>query len=210
MNNYKKIKIDHFERAMYYDYFMSVGTTLDVTSKVDVTHALKKCKKEALSFYGYSIYCLTKVVNSIENMRYDLLDDELILWDKITPSFTSFNEQTKLFHALWIECEGDYLNFDKEFKALVEHYKNANHISPISNEPANLFNISTIPWLAFESISANNKFSPVTLHPMISTGKYQEIQGKISMPVNLKVHHATMDGYHIALFFEKLQNELNQ
>ena len=32
---------------------------------------------------------------------------------------------------------------------------------------------------------------------------------RIDMPVNITIAHAVADGYHIGLFFEYLQNEIN-
>lgn len=207
---YQEVDMDTFDRRMYYEYFMEVGTTLDVTTKIDVTTALTTCREKKLSFYGYTIYCLGEVVNKIENMRYDLVDGKLVLWDELVPSFTSFNDVTKRFHALWMKQEMNEKACDKEFKQLVARYKDSNHISPMRNVPRNLFNVSSVPWLPFDSMSANNRHSSTTLLPIITTGKYQAADNQVTMPVNVKCHHATMDGYHIALFFERLQIELNK
>lgn len=205
MTNYKRIEMESFERRMYYDYFMSEGTTLSMTVKINVTKALARCRQEGWRFYGFSIHCLTGVVNSIENMRYDLIDEELVLWESLTPGFTSFNQQSKHFHALWIDYQTNPQKFDLVFKQIVEQYQDSDHISPREHAPANLFNISAIPWVHFDSFVGHNQKSHKNLLPIVSLGKYQTQDEETWMPVNLKVHHATMDGYHLALFFEKLQ-----
>lgn len=194
MENYKTIDMDHFSRKMYFDFFMETETTLNFTVKLDVRNAVEKCRKEGLSFYGYTIFNMTKVVNSIENMRYDLMNNQLILWDKVMPSFTSFNKTENFFHALWTDVEADYWLFDKQFKRLVETYKDSKHISPIPDAPQNIFNISSIPWIHFESMTGHNNYSAKTFMPIISMGKYQEEDKKLLIPITIKVHHATMDG----------------
>lgn len=210
MEKYSIVNMIEFKRKMYFDFFVETETTLDFTVKLDVRRAVEKCQKEELSFYGYTIFNITKVVNSIENMRYDLLNEKLIVWDEIIPSFTSFNKRENLFHALWINMEDNYLFFDKEFKTLVDEHKNSNHISPIPNEPKNMFNISSIPWIHFDSMSGNNKYSGKTFMPTISMGKYHEENGRLLMPISIKVHHATMDGYHISKFYDELQKQLDK
>ncbi|WP_420911259.1 CatA-like O-acetyltransferase [Lysinibacillus fusiformis] len=46
---------------------------------------------------------------------------------------------------------------------------------------------------------------------MITSGKYEKVGSQLLMPVNIKVHHATVDGYHVSLFFfDKLQGEMNR
>ncbi|MDR2276377.1 MAG: hypothetical protein LBE23_00865 [Vagococcus sp.] len=210
MGKYRIVNMSNFKRKMYFDFFMETETTLDFTVKLDVRKAVEKCRKENLSFYGYTIFNITKVVNSIENMRYDLLNDELIVWDEVLPSFTSFNKSENLFHALWTNVEADYLIFDKKYKTLVEEYKDSKHISPIPNEPKNMFNISSIPWLHFDSMTGNNKYSGKTFMPIISIGKYQEEKGRLLMPISISVHHATMDGYHVSQFYDELQKKMDK
>jgi len=50
----------------------------------------------------------------------------------------------------------------------------------------------------------------VKSEPMITSGKYEKVGSQLLMPVNIKVHHATVDGYHVSLFFDKLQREMNR
>ena len=45
--------------------------------------------------------------------------------------------------------------------------------------------------------------------PIITMGKYEKNGDRIDMPVNITIAHAVADGYHIGLFFEYLQNEIN-
>lgn len=43
MKSCKIIDIKEFDRADYFRYFTSVGTTIEFTMKIDVTTAVKKC-----------------------------------------------------------------------------------------------------------------------------------------------------------------------
>jgi chloramphenicol O-acetyltransferase type A len=36
-------------------------------------------------------------------------------------------------------------------------------------------------------------------------GKWEEREGRLMMPVTLKLHHATGDGYHLSRFFLELE-----
>lgn len=44
---------------------------------------------------------------------------------------------------------------------------------------------------------------------MITLGKYAELNGKIFIPLTIQVSHAIVDGYHISLSYNKLQEKLN-
>ena len=45
--------------------------------------------------------------------------------------------------------------------------------------------------------------------PIVLMGKYQQHGKKILMPVNITIAHAVADGYHVGLFFQYLQEEIN-
>ena len=63
--------------------------------------------------------------------------------------------------------------------------------------------------LRFSSISHARSFSYPDSCPKIAFGKMEERDGRRSMPVSVHVHHALMDGFHLAQFFERLQEALN-
>lgn len=97
MKSYKIINMEEFDRADYFQYFTSVGNTIEFTIKIDVTNAVQKCKQESISFYAYTLFKIYKVMNSIQNFRYDILDGNVIEWEKIIPTFTSFNKKVNYF-----------------------------------------------------------------------------------------------------------------
>ncbi|MBC7912492.1 MAG: chloramphenicol acetyltransferase, partial [Pyrinomonadaceae bacterium] len=45
--------------------------------------------------------------------------------------------------------------------------------------------------------------------PKISFGMMTDEHGKLSMPVSIHVHHALMDGYHVAEFVNLFQELMN-
>ena len=71
-----------------------------------------------------------------------------------------------------------------------------------------MYFISTMPWLHYTSL-----IQPVSggdeSNPRITWGKYEvNHQGQMMMPVSILVHHALVDGIHIALFYENLKNRI--
>ncbi|MEH7350798.1 CatA-like O-acetyltransferase, partial [Gottfriedia acidiceleris] len=63
---------------------------------------------------------------------------------------------------------------------------------------------SAIPWVSFDNFSLNIANSSCYLKPIITIGKYSKQNGRLSIPISIKSHHATVDGFHVAKFFEKL------
>lgn len=209
MTDYRIIDLENFSRKDYYGYFMSVDTSFEMTVKIDVTQAVKKCKDESINFYAYTIFNLVQSANKIPNFRYGHLDGQLVEWQELVPTFTSFNQETTSFYSLWLEKLTDYQTVDREYKKLTKEYAHTTAIAPQESVPANVINISAIPWVHFDHFSSYSGAVKNDLTPMITIGKYERVGTQLLMPVNIKVHHATVDGYHVSLFFKALQEHMN-
>lgn len=103
----------------------------------------------------------------------------------------------------------DYRTFDACYKKTAKEYADSNTIVPQGELPANIFNVSCIPWMHFEHFSSNSKTMENNIVKMITLGKYEKINGRFVMPFTMQVSHAIVDGYHVSSFFERLQEELN-
>lgn len=68
--------------------------------------------------------------------------------------------------------------------------------------------VSCIPWFTFQGFSLHNHGIKDYYFPSFEADKFFETEGKTFMPLSVTVHHATTDGYHLKLFFETLQNSL--
>ena len=71
-----------------------------------------------------------------------------------------------------------------------------------------MYFISSLPWLHYTSL-----IQPVAggeeSNPRITWGKYERnVEGKYMMPVSILVHHALVDGVHIAAFYDSLNKLL--
>lgn len=208
MEKYELIDMQRFDRADYFHYFMSVGTTIEFTAKADVTKVIEKCKNDKLNFQAVMLYQLYKVVNTIENLKFDVLEDKLIKWDKIVPTFSSMNKNSKLFFTLYADMQENCVDYNEHYQKTAENFADSTTIVPQGNLPENVFHVSSIPWLHFEHFSSNSKTMENKVTKMITLGKYEQKDGCFVLPLTIQISHAIADGYHVALFFNKLQEEL--
>lgn len=209
MEKFKVVDINNFDRADYFRYFMSMGTTIELTTKIDVTDAVKNCKRDILHFQAYLLFKLYQTINTIDNFKYDMLDGKLIIWEKIVPTFSSFNPTSKLFFTLYADMKEDFSDFNIEYIKTVEKYKKTTTILPQGALPANVFHVSCLPWLHFDHFSSNSKVMVNQIVKMFTFGKYAKIDEKFMLPFTIQVSHAIVDGYHVSLLFETLQSELH-
>lgn len=208
MEKYEIIDIKKLDRADYFYYFMSVGTTIEFTVKMDVTKVIEKCHNEKLNFQAVMLHRIYRAINQVDNFKYDLLDGKLIKWDKIVPTFSSMNKDNKLFFTLYADMQENEIDFNEVYKDTVNKYATSTTIVPQGELPANVFNVSCIPWLHFEHFSSNSKSMENNIVKMITIGKYEQVNDRYVLPITLQVSHSVVDGYHASLFFEKLREEL--
>ena len=56
---------------------------MELYKKIDITKTLEKSREENTHLQSRLLFQLYKILNSIENFKYDILDGNLIIWEKI-------------------------------------------------------------------------------------------------------------------------------
>ena len=116
--NYTKIDMEAWDRRDLYRFYMNeLKITMNMTVKMDVTHALAFSRSRGLKFHSVMMWAVGHILNSRDEFRYSLdKDGELIKWDFISPSYTDFNPETEHFVKFVTEFSEDL----EEFCARVE------------------------------------------------------------------------------------------
>lgn len=136
-------------------------------------------------------------------------NDELIIWDKIHPSYTIFHNETETFSSLWSHYDGNIHHFQKTYSEDAARYGNNLAYWPKEESRENIFFVSSIPWASFTSFEMNIANMKNFFSPMFTFGKYYEQDGKIVLPLAILVHHSVCDGFHVARLVNELQELSN-
>lgn len=209
--NFKKIDIENWARKEHYRYYTEkLKIEVNMTAPIDVKNLFDFCYIHNYKFYPTVIYIVTKVLNKIENFKM-FRDNEgnLCVWDKINPNYTIFHQDDKTFSDCWSEYEEDFEKCFQNITTDMHTYKDKKGIKVKEQQPANFYCISCTPWTAFTGYGSRVANWEPAFFPIITMGKYEKNGNRIDMPVNITIAHAVADGYHIGLFFEYLQNEIN-
>ena len=206
--NFKKIDIENWVRKEHYRYYTEkLKIEVNMTAPIDVKNLLDFCYIHNYKFYPTVIYIVTKVLNKIENFKM-FRDNKgnLCVWDKINPNYTIFHQDDKTFSDCWSEYEEDFEKCFQNITTDMHTYKDKKGIKVKEQQPANFYCISCTPWTAFTGYGSRVANGEPAFSPIITMGKYEKNGNRIDMPVNITI---VADGYHIGLFFEYLQNEIN-
>ena len=163
---------------------------------MDVTILRNRLKEQGYRFFPAYLYLTTKAIGKQHELRMGMKDGVLGYWENLTPTYPQFHNDDKTASLLWTE-------YDDCFQTFYGHYLEDG--VPL----ANAYTISCIPWFTFNSFSLHNHGLKGYYVPSLEAGKFVESNGKILMPLSITVNHATTEGYHLKVFFEDLQNDMN-
>ena len=201
--NYKIIDVDNWERKeLFRLYTNELKIGINITVEMDVTNVVKFAKKGGYKFYPCMIWAVSKVVNAHDEYKYGKLGGKLVLWDSVSPSFTDFNSETKQFNKFTSEYSEDFKTFYETCQKDREKFKNESGF--VGNPPENVFDITCIPWVNYKAFTMHIETEP-RFFPVVSWGKFIEKDDRFTMPVTIDYNHAVGDGYNASMFFNYLQ-----
>jgi len=178
-----------------------------ITAEVDVTGLLQIHREAGVSFFLGSLYASMMAANSIENFRYRIREEKVIVHQKVYVGSTILQED-HTFAFCYFPYKDSLTEFCKSGSKALKRALLSCDFDARDPDDA-LIHHSVIPWLSFTQVKHPHKFKNIDSIPKIAFGKYFTKENRVVMPVSVEAHHGLMDGYHVAEYFRHLQNELD-
>lgn len=203
------IDLATWNRKEHFEFFSSFEEPFfGITTPIDMTIAYEKAKAMQIPFFVYYLHKTIAAVNQVENFRYRIEGKEVVLYDEIDASSTIMRED-KTFGFSFMKFHSDVQVFTKIVETEIERIQVTSGL--FTREfPENIIHFSAIPWINFTGLTHSRSFTLPDSCPKISWGKLIEENGKKIMSVAVTAHHGLVDGYHMGIFVEALQMELNK
>ena len=209
--NYKVVDKDtYYRRGVFRHFSEDCKCSVSMTARIDVTELVNHSRKTNTKFYLNFLYLLSKVMNSREDYRMGYLwqTDELICYDTVNPTQYVFHDDTETCTPVYTEYNENYAVFYTNAKDDLERAKKTREYGLDSVNHPNWFDASYISWLSYDSLNIELPDGYLFFAPIINWGKYREENGKLVMPVSVRLNHAIADGYLVANVFRLLQQEV--
>ena len=209
--NYRIIDRETYYRKGVYRHFTEdCKCSTSMTARIDVTELVKHSKATGTKFYINFLYLLTKVINTRDDYRMQYLwqTDELICYDVVNPIQYVFHEDTETCTPVYTTYYENYEEFYKNALSDVESAKNTREYLLDSANHPNWFDASYVSWLSYDSLNVELPDGYIYLLPIINWGKYREENGRLMMPLTVRLNHAVADGYLVANVFRLLEKEI--
>lgn len=206
--NHKVIaKLEDWGRKSQHEFFKEhfLFPHAGLTALMDVQNVVELCQKNKWGPFHVMGYLISKSINQVQEFRLRFLDDQVVEYEVVHPSFTVLNQQNN-----FVFCQVD---FSDDFKTYYEHSverisraKSQTQFESASDRAKNnLVYMSCLPLVHFTQVThpVHHDFNDVT--PRVVWGKYQQEKSELKMPLSVQAHHSFVDGYHASLVFEAFQ-----
>lgn len=201
----------YYRKGVYHHFTKDCKCSVSMTARVDVTDLRCYSKKTNTKFSINFLFLLCKVLNSREDYRMGYLwqTDTLICYDVIHPTQYVFHEDTETCTPVYSKYDADYQQFYRNAAIDVENAKQTRDYQQDAAHHPNWFDASYIPWVSYDAMNIELPDGYLFFAPIINWGKYREENGRLMMPVTVRMNHAVADGYLVANVFRLLQQEID-
>ena len=206
----KKVDLNHWPRNERYQFFKQLNhPRFSITAELDITSFYQYVKQESLSFYLSMIHLLMEEINKLEAIKYRIKGNEVYLFEILHPSFTDSIDNTddfKIVNAPFYSDMHQFIESAKQ-KSIKQGHTFVNHEDESRQD---FIYISTFPWASCTQITHAYHDANQDAVPRVTWSKYYQKNGSYMMPITIEVHHAFVDGRHVGMLLNHLQERMNQ
>ncbi|MCU7616598.1 chloramphenicol acetyltransferase [Chryseobacterium sp. PBS4-4] len=206
----KVIDIESWNRKEHFEFFSKMKSPyFGFTTEVECTKAYDDAKEKGISFFAYYLHKSMVAVNSVDELKLRMVDDQIILFDEVHGGST-IGRADGTFGFSFFHYSENFEIFNEGLQKEIQSVQNSTGLG-ISNDdlPINHIRHTTIPWNSFSALLHPTNFDPKECIPKITFGKFSIRDGKKLMPVSIEAHHGLADGLHLAKYVEEFQRQLS-
>jgi chloramphenicol O-acetyltransferase type A len=202
----RKLEMESWNRREHFDFFKDFEKPFfNVCVDVDVSLLVEQCRADRdLSFFAATLFLSLKAANEIESLRYRLRGNEVIVHELIHAGSTIMRED-QTFGFAYFEFTPDFSEFAERVRRVIAMVKQRPKALCRESEGDDMMYYSVLPWIALNSFSHARASLAGDSVPRIVFGKYRRVGETTQMPLSVEVHHALMDGIHVADFVDRFQ-----
>lgn len=203
------IDVHTWKRKQHYNHFKTLKDPyFGIIFPVDVSKAYQFAKDNSISFFGKYLHDCMAALNNVDELRLRIKDNQVVKYETINASATLMRSN-QTFGFSYIEFETQLNQFLSHLISEKNRIESTGALFPLRND-LECIHCSAMPWVDFSGHK-----EPVSGHedsiPKIAFSKAtKDFKNRLKMNVSIHVNHALVDGYHIGLFAEKFQHNLNK
>ncbi len=210
--NTTRIDLSTWARATHFNFFLAMDSPYTgVTVRVDVTGLKEALKARGVSLFPGMLFLITGAVNDVPELRMRIRHDDdgayPVLHDRIDAGYT-VAAPNELFNYATTVWQDDLEPFTTDVVETSRALGKKNALATDDAKRDHLVFLSCLPWLDFTQVLHATHRNVGDSVPRIAWGKFVEEGERTRCAVNLQVHHALVDGRHMAAFYAALERRI--
>jgi chloramphenicol O-acetyltransferase len=200
MASVQHIDLETWPRRDHFRLFQALENPhFSVTTELDITDWLAASKAAGRPFFPAMVHRLCAVANQLEPFRMRIRGEQVVVHDRIHASFT-VPWRGDLFNFCDVAFEPDVDAFLARCVPAIAAAQAADHLLLDPTVPDDRLYLSCLPW--FPLTSMTHAVGKGDSFPRLAWGRAQERDGRTVVAINFQVHHALVDGVHLARFLD--------
>lgn len=201
------LDLERWPRRAAFEFFRQYDNPyFNVCVPLEVGPLLSAVRAEGLSFSITCLYMALHTANHYEPFRYRLASGQVLVHDVLHAGTTALLGEELAF--VYFDYHADLRTFEQNARVARAKLRPGAARIEDRTEATDLIHFSSLPWIAFNSISHARNWRTEDSVPKMTFGRYHNAGERVLLPVSVEVHHALMDGLHVARFLEELQSRL--
>jgi chloramphenicol O-acetyltransferase type A len=204
----KNIDIYNWKRKKYFKFYKGYSHPhFSVNVNIDITMLINYIKNNNHKFFPTFIYVLMKALNKIDEFKYRIRNDQVVLHNLVHPSFTVLNEQEQYVfcHTEFID---DFYKYTERVKDSIKIAMKGSNLEDEENRDDLVF-VSSLPWISYSAITHPIDTEHPDSFPRIVFGKYYQDNQSYKLPFSVSAHHGLCDGLHVAKLIAGINEEIS-
>lgn len=204
------INTENWNRKEHFDFFSKMASPyFGIVTEVDCTKAYEKTRDAGVSFFAYYLYKSMMAINSVKELKYRIVDNNVVSFPVINAGAT-IGREDGTFGFIFVHFTNNFEVFNAELQEEIQKVQNSTGLRLNDDDvKKDLIRHSTIPWNSFTGLLHPTNFDQKESVPKITFGKFSIRDGKKYLPISIEAHHGLVDGFHLAKYLTEFQKQLD-
>jgi len=205
----RRIDLETWSRREQFEFFQTFGIPhLAITAPIDITPLRAALKRDGIPFTVGWVHTVARAANAVPALRHRLDGEGVVEYDIVHPAITVLTER-ETFAFCTLPYADDLEDFAPEAARRIETTKTAASMYTEPDRDDFLF-MTAMPWVSFTGFLHPMTLDPTDSVPRFAWGRYEEKDGRTTIPLNIQAHHALVDGIHVGALYEAVAREVGR
>jgi chloramphenicol O-acetyltransferase type A len=200
--------VEEYYRKRQLDFFRGYRVPFySLTLSLDATEVKRFAESGGWSVYLNLCYFFSRAMQGIDDFRYRLIDDQIVLYDRLDVAAT-LPAPDGTFSFGYFDYHPDAELFNLGAAAVVNELRGRSSLA--ERDHSNWILFTALPKVPFTGFTHARPDDTTDGRPRVAFGRFIEREGRLMVPVGLEVNHLYIDGAALGELVEGVEEEFAQ